>query len=187
MADFSGRINLLGFKGARLFSGLDPKHPSLNYVCIPVAYNEVALSQDGKYANVSVYMQETNDKFRQACIQRKQMSGDDMSNYAPPSHELKVVLSHEFREKAMEAARKRIVNEHSEWQADSSMQQPDTNKELEKLMYDAVRISLGMFYARIRQQQKSANAVAPKVGDNIREYNPATDPFGPAETDDLPF
>ena len=38
MASFSGNINLMGFKGARVFTNLDEKHPQMAYVCIPVGY-----------------------------------------------------------------------------------------------------------------------------------------------------
>ena len=63
MANFSGLLNLLGFKGARVFTHLDEKHPDMAYVCIPVPYNDIQISQDGKYASARVFMAETNDKF----------------------------------------------------------------------------------------------------------------------------
>lgn len=71
MANFSGNINLLAMKGAKVFSGLDAAHPHLNYVYIPCSYNDIELSSDGKYANVGIYMQETNEKFRQALWRRE--------------------------------------------------------------------------------------------------------------------
>lgn len=190
MANFSGSINLLSMKGAKVFSGLDPQHPKLNFVCIPCAYNDIELSQDGKYANVGVYMQETNEKFRQACIQRRQQSGDPVDGYTPPSHQMEVSFRKDFRERAMEAARKRIVAEHPEWQADPGMQQPDSNKDLKIAIYDALRIRLGSFYAKIRQQQAPVQAVAPAaIG---QEWTPPSlDPITgqPIDDslDDLPF
>ena len=54
MANFSGNMNLMSFKGARVFTNLDEKHPEMAFVCIPVPYNDIQLSQDGKYAK-SVY------------------------------------------------------------------------------------------------------------------------------------
>ena len=68
MANFSGLMNLLGFKGARVFTHLDEKHPDMAYVCIPVPYNDIQISQDGKYASARVFMAETNDKFRQRAL-----------------------------------------------------------------------------------------------------------------------
>lgn len=195
MANFSGTENLLAFKGAKVFTGLDEKRPQMAWVCIPVPFNDIELSADGKYANVGIFMQETNDKFRQACIQRRQMSGDDMTNYMPPSHQVEVSFSKEFRERAMEAARKRIVSEHPEWQTNEDLQKSEFNKELKNAMYDAVRIRLGSFYARIRQQQSAASQpvgqqaqtaqawtppqVDPITGQPVQDYNPADD--------DLPF
>ena len=115
MANFSGTINLLGFKGAKVFTNLDAQHPQMAWVCVPVPYNDIQLSQDGKYASARVFMAETNDKFRQACIQRKQQSGDDMTGYMPPSHQMEVSFTQEFRQRALEAARKRLLGEHPEW------------------------------------------------------------------------
>lgn len=195
MANFSGTENLLAFKGAKVFTGLDEKRPQMAWVCIPVPFNDIELSADGKYANVGIFMQETNDKFRQACIQRRQMSGDPMEGYMPPSHQVEVSFSKEFRERAMGAARKRIVSEHPEWQTNEDLQKPEFNKELKNAMYDAVRIRLGSFYARIRQQQPAASQpvgqqvqtaqtwtppqVDPITGQPVQDYNPADD--------DLPF
>ena len=56
-------------------TNIDSEHPNMLHVVIPVPYNDITVSHDGRYANVGVYMQETNDKFRQACIQRRQQSG----------------------------------------------------------------------------------------------------------------
>ena len=108
MANFSGLLNLLGFKGARVFTHLDEKHPDMAWVCIPVPYNDIQITQDGKYASARVFMAETNDKYRQTCIQRKQQSGDDMTGYTPPSHQMEVSFSPEFRQRALAAATWRI-------------------------------------------------------------------------------
>lgn len=195
MADFNGKVNLLALKGAKVFSGLDPAHPQMNWVCIPVPYNEIELSADGKYANVGIRMVETNDKFRQACIQRRQMAGDPMDNYTPPSHQVEVSFSKEFREKAMEAARKRIVSEHDDWMSNPDMQDPEFNKELRNAIYDAVRLRLGSMYARFRQQQTMQTAAPAAAGQPSAWTPPAVDPitgmpvqpgYNP-DNDDLPF
>ena len=194
--NFSGNLNLLQMKGAKVFSGLDPQRPQLNFVCIPVAYNDIELSADGERADVGVYVAETSDKYRQACIQRRQMNGDDMTDYNPPSHTVEVSLSREFRERAMEAARKRIVAEHKEWQANPDMQNPEYNRDLKNAMYDAVRIRLGSLYARMRQQPSAMQTAAPAAaGQPTAWAPPAVDPltgqaqqpaYDPTE-DDLPF
>ena len=189
MADFSGTQNLLAFKGAKLMTNIDSEHPNMLYVVIPVPYNDITVSHDGRYANVGVYMQETNDKFRQACIQRRQQSGDPMDGYMPPSHQIEVSFSKDFRERAMESARKRIVAEHPEWQANEDLQKLEFNKDLKNEVYNALRIKLGSMYARIRnlsnqtyQPQSVEQAQAPQA------YQPTDndDPFQVNE-DDLPF
>ena len=44
MANFSGNLNLMGFKGAKVFSNLDPNNPNQLFVAIPVAWNDIQLS-----------------------------------------------------------------------------------------------------------------------------------------------
>lgn len=189
MANFSGNENLLGFKGAKLFSGLDAQHPKMNWVCIPVDWNDIQVSADGTRANVGVYIQETNEAFRQACITRKQQSGDDMTGYMPPSHQIEVSFSKEFRERALEAARKRLMSEHPEW---TGMDNPEENKDLKNAMYDAVRVRLGSIYARVKQQSQMQTA-APAAQNAAAWTPPQTDPITGQpinqqnDNDDLPF
>jgi len=187
MANFSGTMNLMGFKGAKVFTNLDQQRPQMAWVCIPVPYNDIQLSQDGKYANARVFMAETNDKFKQACIQRKQQSGDDMTGYMPPSHQMEVSFSPEFRQRALEAARKRLISEHPEWTG-ADLEDPEHNTDLKNAMYDAVRCRLGSMYCHQRQ---SVNA-SPANTANISQAQGAQGwqegvPFPPQESDDLPF
>ena len=189
MASFSGSINLLGFKGAKVFTNLDAQKPQVAYVCIPVPYNDILLSADGKYASARVFMAETNDKFRQACIQRKQQSGDDMTGYIPPSHQMEVSFSPEFRQRALEAARKRLVSEHPEWTG-ADLEDPEQNKDLKNAMYDAVRCRLGSMYCHQRPSQSAAAApAAATAAQGAQGWTPQEgQPFPAAdETDDLPF
>lgn len=190
MANFSGNINLLGFKGAKVFTNLDAQHPQMAYVCIPVPYNDIQLSQDGRYANARVFMAETNDKFRQACIQRKQQSGDSMEGYMPPSHQMEVSFSPEFRQRALEAARKRLLSEHPEWTG-ADLEDPERNTDLRNTMYDAVRCRLGSMYCHQRQSAAPATA-APANATAAQGAQGCTPQQGqpfPAqeENDDLPF
>lgn len=187
MVNFSGTENLLAFKGAKLFKGLDEKNPQMLYVCIPVPYNDIEVSRDGERANVGVYMSETSDVYRQACIQRKQQSGDDMTGYIPPSHQAEVRFSREFKDKALEAARRRIISEHPDWQGD--MQNPEVNNELKNAMYDAVRIRLGSFYAHVKQgqtrSQPAAHTSAPQGG---QQWQPTdSEEVIQVDVDKLPF
>ena len=194
MANFSGTENLLAFKGAKLMTGIDQQHPEMVHVVIPVPYNDIQLSRDGSYANVGIYMQETGDKFRQACIQRRQQSGDPMDGYTPPSHQAEVSFSKEFRERALASAKKRILAEHKEWVGD--MQNPDFNRDLKNMMYDAVRIRLGSFYARFRQQPSAYQQGAQAFSGQAQAWTPPqTDAYGTTvsngysyqQMDDLPF
>ena len=190
MANFSGNLNLMGFKGARVFTNLDTQKPQMAWVCIPVPYNDIQLSQDGKYANARVFMAETNDKFRQACIQRKQQSGDDMAGYMPPSHQMEVSFSPEFRQRALESARKRLVSEHPEWTG-SDLEDPEHNTDLRNAMYDAVRCRLGSLYCHQRpgNGQQAAAPSSAQAAQGAQGWQPGSDaPFPPQEeTDDLPF
>ena len=188
MANFSGQLNLLGFKGAQVFTNLDPQRPQMAFVCIPVPFNDIQLSQDGKYASARVFMAETNDKFRQACIQRKQQSGDDMTGYTPPSHQMEVSFSTEFRQRALEAARKRLLGEHPEWTG-ADLEDPERNTDLRNAMYDAVRCRLGSMYCHQRtgNGQQSAAPASAQAAQGAQGWNPDT-PFPPQDqTDDLPF
>lgn len=188
MANFSGSLNLMGFKGARVFTNLDAQHPQMAFVCIPVPFNDIQLSQDGRYANARVFMAETNDKFRQACIQRKQQSGDDMTGYMPPSHQVEVSFSPEFRQRALEAARKRLVSEHPEWTG-ADLEDPERNQDLLKAMYDAVRCRLGSMYCHQRPSATPAAAApAAPAAQGAQGWTPQDgQPFPEAESDDLPF
>lgn len=190
MANFSGLMNLLGFKGARVFTNLDADHPQMAYVCIPVPYNDIQLSADGKYASARVFMAETNDKFRQACIQRKQQSGDDMTGYTPPSHQMEVSFSPEFRQRALAAACKRLLSEHPEWTG-PDLEDPEHNTDLRNAMYDAVRCRLGSMYCHQRTtvNVNAANSVNATAASGAQGWQPGTDaPFPPQQdSDDLPF
>lgn len=185
MANFSGNLDLMGFKGAKLMTGIDQEHSTVLYACIPVPYNDITVSRDGKYANARVYMSETSDRFRQACIQRRQQSGDDMTGYMPPSHQMEVSFSKEFRERAMQAAKRRILAEHPEWQG--TQQDEQYNQELRNQIYDAVRCRLGSLYSHQRRtdgyQQPTASyqqAAQPQQYDAQQGY-------GYQQDDDLPF
>lgn len=198
MANFSGKQNLMAYKGARLLTGIDQQHPQTVFVCIPVQWNDIELSQDGTRAQGSIYLEETSEKYRQKCIERKQMSGDDMTGYLPPSHTVEARFSKEFRERALEAAKKRIIGEHPEWQSNPDLGNPEFNRDLKNAMYDAVRIRLGSVYMQQRRtdtQQQPAYGGATAFGGQAQSWTPPQvdpvtgQPYGgqSAEDDDLPF
>jgi hypothetical protein len=185
MADFSGKQNLMAFKGAKLVTGIDEERPSLVYVAIPVAWNDIEVSQDGQRAMSGIYLNETTDKFRQACRERRQMSGESMDGYLPPSHTMEVRFSKEFREKALVAARKRLLIEHPEWAGDED---PQHNTELRNAMYDAVRVRLGSLYLSQRQASAPSNAQPQYAqAQGAQAYQPDMQPADASYDDDLPF
>lgn len=195
MASFYGSIDLLKLKGARLLSGIDEKHPQMNFVCIPIVnYSGVSLQQNrdgsGFRAQLPVNLWPVSDRYRQIVIQNKISRGEDVNGYNPPSHQMEVSYPQEFREKAMEAAKKRILTEHPDWK-DS----PEHEKELKNEIYNAVRIRLGNITAHIAQQyqqtaqptqaaapsQPPLDYVPPQYDNN---GNPIDESY---EGDDLPF
>jgi hypothetical protein len=121
-----------------------------------------------------------------------------MTGYLPPSHTVEARFSKEFRERALEAAKKRIIGEHPEWQSNPDLVNPEFNKDLKNAMYDAVRIRLGSVYMQQRRadtQQQPAYGGATAFGGQAQSWtppqvDPATgQPYGgqDAEDDDLPF
>lgn len=195
MASFYGSIDLMKLKGARLLSGIDEKHPQMNFVCIPcVNYSGVEIRKhrqdDGYSASLNVNLWPVGEKYRQAAISNRQSRGEDISNYNPPSHQMEVGYPQTFREKAMEAAKARILREHPDWAS------PEHDRDVKNAVYEAVRIRLGNIIAHVSRQQQqqpygyqsapTAQGVQgwtpPQVdaqGNELPAYNP--------EDDDLPF
>lgn len=198
MASFYGSLDLLKFKGAKLLSGLDEKHPEMNYVCIPIVnYSGVSLlkGHDGNMrANVPLNYWPVSERYRQAIIANKQSRGEDISRFNPPSHQVEVSYSQEFREKALEAAKKRILTEHPDWKDN-----PEHEKELKSEMYNAVRIRLGNITAHVEwgssgygspsngyQQAPAAQNAQPWTPPTVDADGNEQMPYG-MEDDDLPF
>lgn len=198
MASFYGSIDLMKVKGAKLLSGLNEKYPQMNYVCIPcVNYSGVKLmphrNDDGVSASLSLNMWPVSEKYRQTIIANRASRGEDVTKYNPPSHQLEVHYEEDFVEKAKEAARKRILKEHPDWE-----NAPEHEQELKNAVYNAVRIRLGNIYAHIAREQQQAYTSAAPAATGARAYvpptvdangNPIDDPLGgaPMEDDDLPF
>lgn len=193
--NFYGTIDLLKLKGAKLLSGLDEKNPRMNFVCIPIVnYSGVSLQQghdgQGFRAQLQVNLWSLPDSYRQKAIQNRMSRGEDVSTYNPPSHSLEVNYKQDFREKAMEAARKRILREHPDWENN-----PEHAQELKNAVSDAVRIKLGNITASLssytQQQPQAPQAAAPAQAP--QDYiPPQCDANGnPMEVnnqdDDLPF
>ena len=190
MASFNATIDLMQLKGARLLSGIDQQHPGRNYICIPVDWSEIKVTenrqQPGSYrANMRVNLWPTSDKFRQACIDRRAQRGEDTADYSPPSHTIELGYSQEFLEKAKAAAKARLMKEHPEW-VDTD---ENFNKDLKNAIYEAVRVRLGTAYANKPKDQSSYTGTAPAAQgfSGYQAPQEQQDPFGPQEDDDLPF
>lgn len=195
MASFYGSIDLLKIKGARLLSGIDEKHKDMNFVCIPIVnYSGVSLQQNrdgqGYRASLPVNLWPVSEKYRQTAIANRQSRGEDITNYNPPSHQMEVSYQQDFREKAMEAAKKRILTEHPDWKDN-----PEHEKDLQNAVFNAVRIRLGNITAHIARQQQmtyqqptAAPAAQGVAGYVPPQYDANGDPLGADyEGDDLPF
>lgn len=119
MASFNATIDLMQLKGARLLSGIDQQHPGRNYVCIPVDWSEIKVTENkqqsgGFRANMRVNLWPTSDKFRQACIDRRAQRGEDTADYNPPSHTIELNYSQDFLKRAKAVAKARLLKEHPE-------------------------------------------------------------------------
>ena len=191
MASFNATIDLMQLKGARLLSGIDQQHPGRNFICIPVDWSEIKVTenrqQPGSYrANMRVNLWPTSDKFRQVCIDRRALRGEDTTDYTPPSHTIELGYSQEFLEKAKAAAKARLMKEHPEWGSDEN-----ANRDLKNAIYEAVRVRLGTAYANKPKEQSSYTGTAPAAQGfgSYQAPQEQQDPFGGGynNDDDLPF
>jgi hypothetical protein len=106
-----------------------------------------------------------------------------MTGYMPPSHQMEVSFTQEFRQRALEAARKRLLSEHPEWTG-ADLEDPERNTDLRNAMYDAVRCRLGSMYCHQRQSATPAAAPAAHGAQSWQEGAPFP---AQEENDDLPF
>lgn len=193
MASFYGTIDLMKIKGAKVLSGLDEKHPNMNYVCIPIVnYSGVELRKgdDNNYrASLPVNLWPLPESYRQKVLASRASRGEDVTNFNPPSHSAEVNYPEDFRKKAQEAARKRILTEHPDWKDN-----PEHEQELKNAVFNAVKIKLGNIYAHVAQPQQPLYQQQPVMPQAtgwqppVVDANGNADPLGlPVDDDDLPF
>lgn len=110
MSAFRMSLKLLALKKASVVSvPIDGK--PMNCVVIPCAYNDISITQkedgtiDNAYLNMSCWPYP--QKYIDTCVQ----SNRDKDNYTPPSREVQVNYGEDFREKAIAAAKMRIMKE----------------------------------------------------------------------------
>lgn len=108
MINFKGSINLMQLIGAEIRS-MEIAGAVRNVVVIPVDWNNIAITIDkdmqkpnAAYMNLRAW--ETNNKFRQTCIEHNA----DKEGYVPPTHQLQNSYSPVFQEAAQKTVEARL-------------------------------------------------------------------------------
>lgn len=111
MENFKGSINLMQLIGAEIRS-MEIAGTVRNVVVIPVNWNNIAVTTDkttqkpnAAYMNLRAW--ETNNKFRQSCIEHNA----DKEGYVAPTHQLQNSYTQEFQEAAQKSAEARLRND----------------------------------------------------------------------------
>lgn len=165
-------INLRKLPGAQILKVTMPDGKAMDCVVIPAAYNDMIREKDGQrqvspFLNVMAW--EAHQNYIAKCVENHR--GED--NYTPPTHTLELSMSKDFRERALDAARKRI----------SASNPGIAAEDLERQAKAAVRVGIGDMTELRRDAQPSyqvqGSAVAAAVADS--------DPIGEAAVDELPF
>lgn len=177
---FRGSINLMALKGAQVLNVTMPNGKQQACVVIPAAYNDM-INKDG---NVAPYLNlvawEAGQKFIDACNSRH--AGEE--GYVAPSHTVDLSYGQEFRQRAEEAAKKRLLAENPALENNAD--------ELKREITKATRVQLGTLTPMEQRQQGYAAqgaAVAAEIPQAALPSNPSV-PAGMApmpENEDLPF
>lgn len=175
---FRGSINLMSLKGAQVLNVTMPNGKQQACVVIPAAFNDMV----NKEGNVTPYLNlvawEAGQKFIEACNQRH--AGED--GYVAPSHTVDLSYGQEFRNRAEEAARKRLLAENPSLASNED--------ELKREITKATRVTLGTLTPMEQRQQgyavqgvAAASAVQQGAGTSVQpQAGMAAMP-----EDDLPF
>lgn len=173
---FKGSINLMALKGAQVLNVTMPNGKQQACVVIPAAYNDMI----NKEGNVAPYLNfvawEAGPKFVESCQQRH--VGEE--GYVAPSHTVELSMTKDFRQRAEDAAKNRIMAENPQLSTD------DLNREISK----AVRVNLGTLTPLEQRQQGYAAqgaAVAAEMPQAAMPSNTAQPGQAPMPNDDLPF
>lgn len=192
MANFSGSIDLMKLQGARYLAGIDSENMDRQYICIPVTWNDIKVqadsnAQSGYRATLKLSYFQTSEAYAKACKEAKQRNGDDITNYAPPSHTCELRYSKEYLEKLREKAKANILAAHPEWNT-PELQDETRNKELRNAIYDMTRLRLGSSY--VMHSRNTNDDMPPMAQRAAAATTPATPPAegnGNNPEDDLPF
>lgn len=201
MASFNSSIDLLSLNGAKLYNGIDAKHPERAFVCVPVDANDIRITTSrqnadkqiaGLRVNVWPLSENYKNKVRQSAAER----GD--TNVNVPTHEMQTNLSTEYI-KAMIKAFPRLVEEvkeaNKQRDPDIVSQDPqDENTHLFKAIRNRMNKRIGLFY---QPQNTNAQAyqqpAAYQTAASVSEYSAPADGSAASPTswvnpdEDLPF
>lgn len=195
MASFSGNIDLMKLKGAKLLSMEDNGKPR-NYICVPLDINEISVVENNQtheqMARLRVNIWPYNDAYGNAIRQKALQRGDDPNKVDIPSHEMTVNYSPGFVKAYAKAVAKKVIDadggKHPEW---ASQDPTDENTALYKAVRNRMNYRISNLYLRTAQPTQQQGFAAP-MAQGVGGYTapqPNDDPFSsaPVYEDDLPF
>lgn len=108
MGHLRGSINLMQFLGAEVRS-MEIGGSVHNVVVIPIDWNDINITTDkttqkSNAAYINLRAWETNDKFRQTCMEHNA----DKEDYIAPTHQIQNSYSQQFQELALKSAEARL-------------------------------------------------------------------------------
>lgn len=185
MSHLKGGINLMQFAGAELRS-MEINGKLQNVVVIPVAYNNINVTchketgtLNGAYINVRGWM--TNEKFRNACMERNA----SIQGYEPPSHQLSLSFTEEFTNAAFAAAERRLRA------TESFMKDKPTDEDIAKAARIEVKnkLRIGTLTPLESSPAPTYTGSAPSATTGGYVASPGGDGGSvvPSDLDDLPF
>ena len=202
MASYNGSLDLLALNGAQVFTGIDQKNPTRDYVCVPVDVNDIRMATSKndptkQIAGLRVNIWPLNEAYKNAVRRSAQERGD--SNVNVPTHEMQMSFSTDYIKAVVDKFPKlveQVREQNKERDADLENQDPkDENTHLFKLIRQRMNKRLAMLYQPQQQAQQAAYPQqAYATAGNATAYVPPADggqgdPFNGETYDDdeLPF
>lgn len=181
MANFKGSINLLQLIGAEVRS-MEIAGSKRNVVIVPVDWNDIAVTTDqstnkpnAAYMNLRAW--ETNNKFRQTCIEHNA----DKEDYVPPTHQIQNSYSLNFQEAAQKSVEARLREDEKFMAKNPSDDEIKTKAKNE--VSNKSRIGMLTPLTRKQPQPYTEQAEEAVAG----EWQPSTAEQEQKPIDDLPF
>ena len=153
MASYNGSIDLLALNGAQVFTGIDPKNPTMVFVCVPVDLNEIKLTTsrndpNKQIAGLRVNIWPLNEAYKNAVRRSAQERGDSNANV--PTHEMQISYTTEYVKTIAKAFPKLVeqVKEQNKDRDPGIMTQDaqDENSHLFKALRNRMNKRLAMLY-----------------------------------------